>query len=65
MGVLAALTSALTAFNPKSVNVDNEKEMYQAVCKTMGNSSYCMDVQKSMGYPLNYYDNTKGMLKIS
>jgi citrate synthase len=30
------LTSALTAFNPKSVNVDNEKEMYQAVCKTMG-----------------------------
>jgi citrate synthase len=29
MGVLAALTSALTAFNPKSVNVDNEKEMYQ------------------------------------
>jgi hypothetical protein len=24
-----------------------------------------MDVQKSMGYPLNYYDNTKGMLKIS
>jgi citrate synthase len=33
MGVLAALTSALTAFNPKSVNVDNEKEMYQAVCK--------------------------------
>jgi citrate synthase len=29
MGVLAALTSALTAFNPKSVNVDNEKEMYR------------------------------------
>jgi citrate synthase len=48
MGVLAALTSALTAFNPKSVNVDNEKEMYP-VCKTMGNSSYCnMDIQKSM-----------------
>jgi citrate synthase len=23
-------------FNPKSVNVDNEKEMYNAVCKTMG-----------------------------
>jgi citrate synthase len=27
MGVLAALTSALTAFNPKSVNVDNEKNV--------------------------------------
>jgi citrate synthase len=35
MGVLAALTSALTAFNPKSVNVDNEKKCI-AVCKTMG-----------------------------
>src|SRR5690606_24942059 len=36
MGVLASLTSALTAFNPKSVNVANEKDMYEAVCKTMG-----------------------------
>ena len=35
MGVLSALTSALTAFNPKSVNVENSKEMYEAVCKTM------------------------------
>ena len=36
MGVLSALTSALTAFNPKMVNVENSKEMYEAVCKTMG-----------------------------
>ncbi len=36
MGVLSSLTSALTAFNPKVVNVENEKEMYDAVCKTMG-----------------------------
>ena len=35
MGVLSSLTSALTAFNPKPVNVDNEKEMYDAICKTM------------------------------
>jgi citrate synthase len=29
----------------------------------MGNSSYCnMDIQKSMGYPLNY-DNTKGYVE--
>jgi hypothetical protein len=41
------LTSALTAFNPKSVNVDNEKEMYNAVCKTMGKFWYCnLDLQK-------------------
>ena len=36
MGVLSALTSALTAFNPKVVNVENEKEMYEGICKTMG-----------------------------
>jgi citrate synthase len=38
MGVLSALTSALTAFNPKSVNVENEKEMYEAVVKPWVNS---------------------------
>ena len=65
MGVLAALTSALTAFNPKSVNVDNEKEMYEAVCKTMGKFMVIASwtYRKSMGYPLNYYDNTKGYVE--
>ena len=65
MGVLAALTSALTAFNPKSVNVDNEKEMYEAVCKTMGKFMVIATwtYRKSMGYPLNYYDNTKGYVE--
>jgi len=62
MGVLASLTSALTAFNPKSVNPNNEKEMYEAVCKTMGKFLVIATwtYRKSMGYPLNYYDNTKG-----
>jgi citrate synthase len=46
------------------VNVDNEKEMYQAVCKTMGKFLATWTYRKD-GYPLNYYDNTKGMLKIS
>ena len=65
MGVLAALTSALTAFNPKSVNVENEKEMYEAVCKTMGKFLVIATwtYRKSMGYPLNYYDNTKGYVE--
>ncbi|RVT75825.1 citrate synthase [Flavobacterium sufflavum] len=65
MGVLAALTSALTAFNPKSVNVENEKELYQAVCKTMGKFLVIATwtYRKSMGYPLNYYDNTKGYVE--
>lgn len=65
MGVLAALTSALTAFNPKSVNVENEKEMYEAVCKTMAKFLVIATwtYRKSMGYPLNYYDNTKGYVE--
>jgi citrate synthase len=62
MGVLSALTSALTAFNPKVVNVENEKEMYEAVCKTMGKFLVIATwtYRKMMGYPLNYYDNTIG-----
>ncbi len=65
MGVLAALTSALTAFNPKSVNVENEKDLYQAVCKTMGKFLVIATwtYRKTMGYPLNYYDNTKGYVE--
>jgi citrate synthase len=65
MGVLSSLTSALTAFNPKSVNVENEKEMYEAVCKTMGKFLVIATwtYRKAMGYPLNYYDNTKGYVE--
>lgn len=61
MGVLSSLTSALTAFNPKAVNVDNEKEMYEAICKTMAKFLVIATwtYRKTMGYPLNYYDNTK------
>ncbi len=65
MGVLSALTSALTAFNPKTVNVDNEKEMYEAICKTMGKFLVLATwtYRKSMGFPLNYYDNTIGYVE--
>ncbi len=65
MGVLSSLTSALTAFNPKSVNVENDKEMYEAVCKTMGKFLVIATwtYRKSMGYPLNYYDNTQGYVE--
>ena len=62
MGVLASLTSALTAFNPKSVNPNNEKEMYDAVCKTMAKFMVIATwtYRKKKGYPLNEYDNSKG-----
>ena len=65
MGVLASLTSALTAFNPKSVNPHNEQEMYEAVCKTMAKFMVIATwtYRKSKGYPLNYYDNSKSYVE--
>lgn len=65
MGVLSCMTGALTAFNPKVVNVENEKEMYDAVCKTMGKFMVIATwtYRKSAGFPLNYYDNTKGYVE--
>ncbi len=35
MGMLSSLTSALIAFNPKSVNVSSEEEMYKAIVKLL------------------------------
>ena len=65
MGVLASLTSALTAFNPKRVNVFNENEMYHAVCKTMAKFMILATwtYRKEVGLPMNYYDNTKGYVE--
>jgi citrate synthase len=65
MGILSSLTSALTAFNPKAVNPENEDEMYHAVCKTMGKFLVIATwtYRKSQGYPLNYYDNSIGYVE--
>ncbi len=65
MGVLASLTSALTAFNPKSVNPEDDAQMYEAVCKTMGKFLVIATwtYRKAMGFPLNYYDNTIGYVE--
>jgi len=65
MGVLSALTSALTAFNPKSVNPDNQHDLYEAVCKIMAKFLVIASwtYRKSMGFPLNYYDNTIGYVQ--
>jgi citrate synthase len=65
MGVLSSLTSALTAFNPKSVNPLNELEMYHAVCKTMAKFIVIATwtYRKSQGFPLNYYDNSIGYVE--
>lgn len=65
MGVLSAMTSALIAFNPKAVNPANEDELYEAVCKLLGKFMVIASwtYRKSLGYPLNYYDNTIGYVE--
>lgn len=65
MGILASLTSALTAFNPRPVNVSSEKEIYNAVCKTLAKFLVLATWvhRKREGYPLSYYDNTKGYVE--
>jgi len=65
MGVLSALTSALIAFNPSAVNPEHEDELYEAVCKLMGKFLVIATwtYRKTMGYPLNYYDNTIGYVE--
>ena len=56
MGVLSSLTSALTAFNPTSVNVDSEEEMYNAIVKIMGKFPVLVawTMRKNKGLPLHY-----------
>ncbi|SFS80110.1 citrate synthase [Lutibacter maritimus] len=65
MGVLSALTSALTAFNPTSVNVSSEQDMYRAVCKILGKFPVLVAwaYRKEEGLPLAYGDNSLGYVE--
>jgi len=56
MGILSSLTSALTAFNPSSVNVDSQEEMYNAIVKILGKFPVLVawTMRKKSGLPLNY-----------
>lgn len=62
MGVLSALTSALIAFNPTSVNVDSEEDMYNTIVKLLAKfpvlASWALRKKKSQ--PLDYGDNSLG-----
>lgn len=56
MGVLSSLTSGLIAFNPSSVNVDSEEDMYKAIVKILGQFPVLVAwvMRKKKGLPLNY-----------
>ena len=62
MGVLSSLTSALVAFNPASVNVDSEEEMYNAIVRILGKFPVltAWAYRKQAGLPLEYGDNSLG-----
>lgn len=65
MGVLSCLTSALTAFNPSTVNVESEEEMYNATVKIMGKFPVLVawTMRKKKGLPLNYGDTSLGYVE--
>ena len=65
MGILSSLTSALVAFNPSSVNVDSEEEMYNAIVKILGKFPVLVAwaMRKTQGLPLNYGSKSLGYVE--
>ncbi|MCV6630607.1 MAG: citrate synthase [Flavobacteriaceae bacterium] len=65
MGILSSLTSALTAFNPSSVNVDSPEEMYQAIVRILGKFPVLVawTMRKRTGLPLDYGDKKLGYVE--
>ncbi|NQX85766.1 MAG: citrate synthase [Flavobacteriaceae bacterium] len=65
MGVLSSLTSALTAFNPSSVDVSSEEEMYNSVVKILGKFPVLVAwaMRKKQGLPLDYGDSSLGYVE--
>jgi citrate synthase len=65
MGVLSSLTSALTAFNPTSVNVESEADMYKAIVRIMGKLPVLVAwvFRKKEGLPLKYGDYALGYVE--
>ena len=65
MGVLSSLTSALTAFNPNSVDVESKEEMYRAITRIMGKLPVLVAwvFRKKSGLPLKYGDYALGYVE--
>jgi len=65
MGVISSLTSALTSFNPSSVDVSSDEAMYNAIVKILGKFPVLVawTMRRRMGLPLNYGDNSLGYVE--
>ncbi|MEJ2583629.1 MAG: citrate synthase [Robiginitalea sp.] len=65
MGVLSALTSALIAFNPASVDVTSEEDLYHAIVRLLAKFPVLVSwtLRKKMGLPLDYGDDSLGYVE--
>ena len=65
MGVISSLTSALTSFNPSSVDVSSDEAMYNAIVKMLGKFPVLVawTMRRRMGLPLDYGDNSLGYVE--
>ncbi|CAM4206678.1 citrate synthase [Zobellia nedashkovskayae] len=65
MGVLSSLTSALIAFNPTTVDVSSEKDMYHAIVRILAKFPVLVawTLRKKKGLPLDYGDDTLGYVE--
>ncbi len=65
MGVLSSLTNALIAFNPTSVNVSSEEDMYHAIVRILAKFPVLVawTLRKKKGLPLDYGDDTLGYVE--
>ena len=59
MGVLSTLTSALTAFNPRAVNVKSKEDLDHAAEMLIAKFAHlcAWTYRKTLGFPLNHGDN--------
>lgn len=65
MGILASLTSALISFNPNSVNVSSEEEMFGAIVRIVAKFPVLVawTMRKKKGLPLDYGDDSLGYVE--
>jgi citrate synthase len=65
MGVLSSLTSALIAFNPSSVNVSSEEDMYHAIVRILAKFPVLVawTMRKKKGLPLEYGSSSLGYVE--
>jgi citrate synthase len=65
MGVVSSLTSALIAFNPSSVDVNSEEEMYKSIVKLLAKFPVlcAWALRKRTGQPLDYGDSSLGYVE--